>query len=759
MTLETSKHGAPASTGTTDRAKNATHGSAPGRSPVGDNASSDAVVVAAAAAAAVTSADALRLSEERYRSLVIATSSIVWVTDSEGKFVDECPSWTAFTGQSFEEYKDRGWLEAIHPDDREYARRAWSDTLAARKLYEAEYRLGHRDGSWRHMLVRGAPVADAAGRLREWVGTSTDISDRVRVEEALREEIRITDILHSMGMAVAAELDLHKLVQQVTDAATKVTRATFGAFLYNVADPGGARFALGSVSGIPQEAFAVTALTSAAGLFQPIIAGQGVVRIDDLTKDPRSRQEAPFRGMTPPIRSCLAVPVISRTRAVIGGLFFGHTDAGAFSARDERIVRGIASQAAIAIDNARLVSDLRDVQQNLARQLEFTRSIAVSLGEGLYAVDAGGRATFVNPAAERLLGWKQEELLGRDMHEVVHFQHADKPAVPREACELTAVVHTGNVRHVHEDAFTRRDGSIIPVSYTSSPTMEDGRIVGAVVAFHDITQRKAAEEVLRRSNEQLEQLVNERTIELQQANAQLQLSNRELEDFASVASHDLQEPLRKIQAFGDRLEAKAGAALGDEGQDYLRRMRNAAGRMQTLISDLLQFSRVTTRAQPFVPVDLKQVSSEVLVDLETRIDQTGGRVELAELTVIDADPTQMRQLLQNLIGNALKFRKPDVAPVVKVLAEVDEAAGLCRLCVADNGIGFDEKYLDRIFNVFQRLHGRGSYEGTGIGLAVCRKIAERHGGSITAQSAPDVGSTFIVTLPLRQHRTEDANGK
>jgi signal transduction histidine kinase len=189
-------------------------------------------------------------------------------------------------------------------------------------------------------------------------------------------------------------------------------------------------------------------------------------------------------------------------------------------------------------------------------------------------------------------------------------------------------------------------------------------------------------------------------------------------------------------------------------------MQNAAGRMQTLINDLLTFSRVTTKAQPFVTVDLAEIAAGVVSDLEARVERSGGRVEIGEMLTLDADPLQMRQLLQNLIGNGLKFHKPGEPPLVKVWCEcvasneagAEPAGGeLCRILVSDNGIGFDEKYLDRIFTVFQRLHGRQAYEGTGVGLAVCRRIVERHGGEITATSEPGRGSTFFVTLPISQH--------
>jgi signal transduction histidine kinase len=225
-----------------------------------------------------------------------------------------------------------------------------------------------------------------------------------------------------------------------------------------------------------------------------------------------------------------------------------------------------------------------------------------------------------------------------------------------------------------------------------------------------------------------------------------------------VASHDLQEPLRKIRAFGDRLATKHGAVLGPEGCDYLERMRGAAARMQDLIENLLTFSRVTTKAQPFARVDLARVVREVVCDLESRVEQTGGTIHLDDLLVVDADAMQMRQLFQNLLGNALKFHRAGVPPVVSVTSRVlprergadPESSDRCEICVRDNGLGFEQQYAERIFGLFQRLHGRTEFEGTGIGLAICRKIVERHGGVIVATSAPQDGSRFTITLPLRQ---------
>ncbi len=344
---------------------------------------------------------------------------------------------------------------------------------------------------------------------------------------------------------------------------------------------------------------------------------------------------------------------------------------------------------------------------------------------------------------------------------------------------------------VSDPAWAKLEGM---TAFAGYPMLAEGRLLGVLALF---SRERLSERVLtdlapvvgnlaqyielRRSHEELESRVRARTADLASANAalqrevrerreaeerakefaaELQRSNQELEQFASVASHDLQEPLRKIQAFGDRLQARCAEALDEQGNDYLQRMRSAAARMRTLIDDLLTFSRVTTRGQPFVEVDLAVEAEQVVSDLESRLQQTGGRVEIGPLPRLRADPTQMRQLLQNLLVNALKFHRPNEPPVVRLEGRLlpdgqPDGASLWEIVVRDNGIGFEEKYLDRIFQLFQRLHGRGEYEGTGLGLAICRKIVERHGGTIAARSTPGQGATFFVTLPVHPANQEE----
>jgi signal transduction histidine kinase len=229
---------------------------------------------------------------------------------------------------------------------------------------------------------------------------------------------------------------------------------------------------------------------------------------------------------------------------------------------------------------------------------------------------------------------------------------------------------------------------------------------------------------------------------------ELQRSNAALDEYASITSHDLQEPMRKILSYGDLLSSSAGAALEGESRLHLQRMLNAAGRMRTLINDLLVYSQVSTRVSEFVPTDLGMIARDVIVDLDIAISEAGGRVELDTLPTIDADALQMRQLFQNLIGNAIKYRKPDVPPVVRITSTGMDGP-MSAISVTDNGIGFRQDNAEKIFKMFERLHNRAQYGGSGIGLAICRRIVERHAGTISDSSAVGQGATFTVSLPLR----------
>lgn len=233
--------------------------------------------------------------------------------------------------------------------------------------------------------------------------------------------------------------------------------------------------------------------------------------------------------------------------------------------------------------------------------------------------------------------------------------------------------------------------------------------------------------------------------------ARLELVNAELQEFAFVASHDLQEPLRKIQTFCDLTRKRCAPVLDSTSQEYLDRVVDSASRMRQLLHDLLEFSRVATRPQPFKKMDLVKIVREAADVFEASVKETGCKIEIENIPAIEADESQMLRLFQNLIANALKFRGETCH--IRIFGKLD-GKGSCELFVRDNGIGFEPQFAELIFKPFQRLHGRKEYDGTGMGLAICRKIAEGHGGSIRAESEPGKGSTFIIRLPLRQDRRE-----
>lgn len=374
----------------------------------------------------------------------------------------------------------------------------------------------------------------------------------------------------------------------------------------------------------------------------------------------------------------------------------------------------------------RLRQQVRDEME--IRSLSHRNQLLLdSVGEGICGLDRDGRVTFVNQAALRILRGSTEQLAGRLFHQVIHHHHEDGTVYSEYDCAMAQSFRDGFAHEARDEVFWRLDGTSFPVDVLSTPIIEDGDRCGAVVVFRDVTHQRAAENGLHEKTEALER------------------SNADLEQFAYVASHDLREPLRMITSYLQLLKRRYGGMFDKDAEDFIGFAVDGAQRMDRLILDLLAYSRVDRKGAPFEAVPAERAVSAVLQVLRGQLEESDAKVEVEPLPTVWADELQLISLFQNLLNNALKYRDHERPPKIRISAR--RIDGSWEFTVADNGIGIDAQYFERIFQIFQRLHPSQQYEGSGIGLALCKRIVERHRGRIWVDSAPGQGSTFHFTLP------------
>jgi|GEM_PF-1553830 len=616
---------------------------------------------------------ALRESEQRFRSLVMATAQIVWTTSPAGAFDGPQQDWSAFTGQTESELLGTGWLNAVHPDDRVKTTRAWQRALTRRGVYEVEHRLRRFDGEYRVMQVRAVPVLEDDGRVREWVGTHMDVTE---LQRAARERDQ-------------REREVTAILESVTDAFFALDREW--RFTY-----------------VNREAERVL------GRARDSLLGRSIWAEFDLADDSVFARE--YRRAVAS-REAVAFEAYDVPRAAWFAARAYPTADGGLSVYFQNVNARRAAESA-----------LRDREARYRALFEGLPYLACVLG-------ADGAVQEVNGRWREYTGVGEPS--GHDWAQLIHPEDMPGFRAARDAALQAGEPYGMEVR------LRDRRGSYCWHYVTAQPfrvgEAEEG-VAGWVGIASDIDARLQAELMLRAWTQELEQQVRRRT-------AQLEAANEELEAFSYSVSHDLRTPLRHIMSFAGLLRRRLSEQLDGPAGHYLQTVEASAGRMDVLISELLEFSRLSREPVVLRDVDLDLVVRDVRAELQ--LDLGGRDVEwrVAPLPVVRADPTLIKLVLSNLLGNAVKYTSKVPVAVIEVGSDVtdDEVT----VWVRDNGAGFDAQYASRLFKVFQRLHRREDFEGTGVGLANVQRIIARHGGRVGAEGQPGAGATFSFTLPRR----------
>jgi PAS domain S-box-containing protein len=608
-----------------------------------------------------------------------------------------------------------------------------------------------KDGRRLNISVTISPIRDATGKVVGASKIARDITEQVRSQ---RERER----LYELGQAMAAEPDVHALVQKITDAATELSGAQFGAFFYNVINEKGEAYMLYTLSGVSREHFATFPMPRNTAVFGPTFAGEGIVRSEDITRDPRYAQNPPFHGMPKghlPVRSYLAVPVRGRRGDVIGGLFFGHAMPGMFDARAEAIVGAVAGNAGVALDNNRLQ---RELQENAAREraaraaaersAEETRAVTARLAQQYRLFDAAlsaardyifiltldGRFTYANNALLELWGLAADEAFGKSLAELKYPSEVEAQLM----ANLRRVVES---RLPVTDATEYRSpsGTLGYYEYILAPVFDEGdRVVSVGGTSRDITARRQ-EEI-----ERQQLLESERA-----ARSEAERASRLKDEFLATLSHELRTPLNAILGWAQLLRRGGGDETLMEGLDVIE--RNAKVQTQ-LIEDLLDMSRIISGK---IRLDVQRVDLAAVVDAAVEAVRPSASLKGLQIRkLLDplagpvmGDPNRLQQVVWNLLTNAIKFT-PKLGRIEVILERINSHV---EIHVSDTGQGIKPEFLPHVFERFRQADGSTTrrHGGLGLGLSIVKSLVELHGGKVRVTSAGEgLGSTFTITLPL-----------
>jgi PAS domain S-box-containing protein len=731
--------------------------------------------------------EALLESEERFRTMANAIPQLAWIARADGHIHWYNERWYAYTGTTPEQMEGWGWQNVHDPAVLPKVLKQWRSSIATGQMFDMEFPLRGADGIFRPFLTRVLPLKDAEGKVLQWFGTNTDVTERKRIEEALRESEarrkvaeavetereRLNSVLDKLPVyVILLSSDYHVpfanhffeerfgksegrrcyeyLFQRTEPCENCETYKVFKTsaphhwewigpdgrnydiYDYPFKDSDGSTLimevgiditeikkAQASVRAERQRLFDV--LETLPALICLLTSDHHVAFVNRSFREKfgesggRHCYDYCF-GLTKPCEFCEAYKVLETGQphnwevttpdgTVLDVYNFPFTD-----------VDGSPMILEMNID----ITKRKKAEEALRLSNIYNRSLIEASLDPLVTIGHDGKITDVNSSTELVTGYSRDELIGTDFTDYFTEPEKAKKGYQEVFREGFVSDYALEIRH--------RNGRIIPVLYNASVYKdESGEVIGVFAAARDVTERKKAEEILKSKLEELSR------------------SNAELEQFAYVSSHDLQEPLRMISSYLQLLQRRYQGKIDEKADKYIYYAVDGASRMQVLINDLLEFSRVTTKAKEPEPTDCEFVLDQVLPNLDLYIKENKAVVSHDPLPEVVADNTQLAQVFQNLIVNGIKFHSEET-PKVHISAE--KKAGEWLFSVQDNGIGIDPQYSEKIFEVFKRLHKKEEYPGTGIGLAICKKIVERHGGHIWVESELGKGSTFYFTLPI-----------
>jgi PAS domain S-box-containing protein len=671
--------------------------------------------------------EALHDSEARFQAMVNGIPQLAWMAEADGHIFWYNQRWYDYTGTTPVEMEGWGWQSVHDPRILPGVLDRWREAIAEGTPFDMEFPLRGADGNFRMFLTRILPVRNSEGHVVRWLGTNTDISERKEAEERLaqlaKELTQQAEDLVRSRTELEAQTAMLKLVLDSMGEGLIAADQEGHFLLWNDA----ANEIMGrGAADLPPEQW-----TPHYEVFLP----------DGITPCPTDR--------LPLVRALqgesVQVQLIVRSPETTPGRFLEVTarplkDTGGKLSGGVAVLHDITERKQSEAELARQAEELFRSQQALETQTLMLQSVLDSMAEGLVAADAQGKFLIWNRAAERIVGYGPADLGIQDWsaHYGQYLADGITPLPPEQnplARAIRGEACTGEI-------FLRNpqveDG--VWVEASASPLKDtDGVVRGGVVAFRDITQRRADEREIRKLNNELEIRVADRTAELAE-------TNKELEAFTYSVAHDLRAPLRHIQGFSRALMEDFGPGISAAAQDDIHRIVEGTQRMGQLVDDLLSLARIGRQELRVQVTALSSLVEEVLRDLKRETESREIRWQVGELPFADCDPGLMRQVFFNLLANAVKYTGPRKPAVI----EVGQAKGEGRsvIFVRDNGVGFDMKYADKLFGVFQRLHRKEDFDGTGVGLATVQRIIHKHGGRIWAEAEVDKGATFRFTLAI-----------